>query len=73
MNVVKTKVMVSKIGEINIKPSSMKDACGIFLRKTMANAILCKSCENWMHGRCKKIKRVTNTLAKDIKCRKCKM
>ena len=37
----------------------------------MANALLCKSCGNWIHGRCAKIKIVTNTLAIYLKCRKC--
>ena len=30
------------------------------------------SCENWIHGRCAKIKRVTNRLVVDFKCMKCK-
>ena len=47
-NLVKTKVMVS-IVQVTVKPSSRKDPCG---RKTMVNAVLCKSCVNWMHGRC---------------------
>ena len=72
MNLVKIKVMVSKIGQISMKPSSKKDPCGICGRKTMANAVLCKSCGNWIHGRCAKIKRATNTLAIDYKCWKCK-
>ena len=38
----------------------------------MVNAVLCKSCRNWIHGRYAKIKRVTNSLAIDLKCRKCK-
>ena len=38
----------------------------------MLNAVLCKSCGNWIHGRCAKIKRVTNRHAIDIKCWKCK-
>ena len=28
-------------------------------------------CGNWIHGRCAKFKRMTNTLAIDFKCRKC--
>ena len=46
MNLVKTKVMVSKIGQITVKPSRKKDLCGICGRKTMANAVLCKFCGN---------------------------
>ena len=72
VNLVKTKVMVSKIGQDTVKSSSKKDPCGIYGRKTMLNAVLCKSCGNWIHGRCAKIKRVTNRLAIHLKCRKCK-
>ena len=72
MTLMKIKVMVSKIGQVTVKPSSKKDPCGICGRKTMLNAVLCKSCGNWRHGRCAKIKRVTNRLAIDLKCRKCK-
>ena len=73
MHQMKTKVMVSKIGQVAIKPSSKKEKyesiCG---RKTMFNAVLCKSCGNWIHGRCAQIKSATNRLATDFKCRKCK-
>ena len=72
MNLMKTKLMVSKIGQVTVKPSSKKDPCGICGRKTMLNAILCKSCGNWIHGRCAKIKMVTNRLVMDFICRKCK-
>ena len=37
----------------------------------MANSVLCKSCGSWIHGGCTKIKRVTNRLAIDFRCRKC--
>ena len=65
--------LVNKIGQTNKKPSSTKDRCCICSRKTMANAVLCKYCGNWIHGKCLLIKRVTNILAIDIKCRKCIM
>ena len=39
----------------------------------MLSAALCKSCGNWIHGKCTKVKRVNSTLAIDLKCRKCKM
>ena len=32
----------------------------------MLSAVLCKSCGNWIHGRCAKIKRATNWLAIDL-------
>ena len=46
VNQVKAKIMVSEIGQINIKPSSKKDPYGICGRKTMVNTLLCKSCGN---------------------------
>ena len=58
----KTKVMVSKIGQVIVRPSSKKDPCGICGRKTMLDAVLCESCANWIHGRCAKNKKVTNRL-----------
>ena len=33
----------------------------------MISAVLCKYCGNWIHGRCAKIKMVTNRLAIDSK------
>ena len=48
VNLTKTKVMVSKIGQVSVNPSCKKDPCG---RKTMLNAVLCKSCGNWINGR----------------------
>ena len=58
--------MVRKIGQINLKPSSKKDPCGICGRKPLANPVLCRSCGNWIHGRCAQIINVTNTLAIDF-------
>ena len=39
VNQMKTKVMVSKIGHVNVKPSNKNDPCGICGRKTMLNAV----------------------------------
>ena len=52
--------------------SSKKDPCGICHRNTMANAVLCKSYGDWIHGRCAEIGRMSNTLAINFKCWKCK-
>ena len=56
----KTRVMVSIIGQVTVKSASKKDPCGISSRKTILIEILCKSCGNLIHGRFAKIKRVTN-------------
>ena len=44
VNLMKTKVMVSKIGQFTVEPSGKKDPCGICGRKTILDAVLCKSC-----------------------------
>ena len=62
--------MVKKIEQVTVKPSSMKDPCVIYGRNTMLNAVLCKSCGNWLHGRCARIERLPNRLEIDCKCRK---
>ena len=72
MNLVKTKVMVSKIWQVTVIPYSKKDPCGICGRKTMVDAVLCKFCGNLIHGRYAKIKIVANRLTIDFKYRKCK-
>ena len=71
VNLVKTKVLLSKIGQINVIPSSKKDQCGICGEKTMEIAVLCRPCDNWIHGRYGEIKSVTNSLAIDFIRRKC--
>ena len=38
----------------------------------MANSRLCTKCENWVHGRCAKIKRVIARLAMHFVCSRCK-
>ena len=71
VNLRKINVMVSEL--VSVRPSSKKDPCGICGRKPMLNAVLCKSCENWIHGRPitrAKIKMVTNRFAIDFKCLK---
>ena len=52
--------MVRMLLQDNKKPFSRIDPCGICGRNTMANEVLHKTCENWIHGRCAKIKRVTS-------------
>ena len=46
--------------------SGKNDPYGVCGRKTMVNAVLCKSCGNWIHGRCAKIERVTNRVATNV-------
>ena len=38
----------------------------------MANSVLCTKYENWVHGRCAKIKKATARLAMHFVCSKCR-
>ena len=70
VNTRKTKLMVSgSEGELY---KSKIDPCGVCGRRVMANSVLCTKCENWVHGKCAKIKRVTARLAMHFVCLKCK-
>ena len=50
VNLVKTKVMMSNIGHVTVRPSSNKDPCGICGRRIMVDAVLCKSGEDKGNG-----------------------
>ena len=41
VNLMKTKVMVSKIWQVTVKPSSKEDLCCICGIRTMLDAVLC--------------------------------
>ena len=49
-----------------------KHPCGVCQRRVMANLMLCTKCENWVHGRYVKIKRVTAKLAMRFVCLRCR-
>ena len=72
MNLAKIKVVLSKIGQINVKPPIKKDPCRICGRKTMTNSVLCKLYGNWIHGRHAKFECVINRRGIDFVCRKSK-
>ena len=50
VNLVKTKIVVINIGHVTVRPSSNKDPCGMCGRRTMVDAVLCKSCEDKGNG-----------------------
>ena len=51
---------------------SNMNPCGICGRRVVANSVLCTKCENWVHGKCAKIKRVTAKLAMHFVCSRCR-
>ena len=70
VNTRKTKVKVSRSeGELF---KSKIDPCGVCGRRVMANSVSYTKCENWVHGRWAKIKRVTTRLAMHFVCSKFK-
>ena len=70
VNLGKTKVVVS---EAEVKVSVIKvDPCGICGKRVMANSVWCVKCGKWIHGRCAKVKRVTERLERDFVCGRCK-
>ena len=70
VNLGKTKVVVS--GAEEAATVSKVDSCGICKKRVMANSVLCEKCGKWIHGRCAKMKRVTQSLARDFVCAGCK-
>ena len=70
VNTRKTKLMVS-VSEGDLFKSKI-DPCGVCGRRVMANLVLGTKCENWVHGKCAKIKKVTARLAMHFVCSKCK-
>lgn len=69
VNLGKTKVMVS--GMEGKALMSKVDPCGMCGKRVKANSVWCQKCGKWIHGRCTKMKRVTQSLAKDFVCGRC--
>ncbi|XP_006819864.1 uncharacterized protein LOC102808533, partial [Saccoglossus kowalevskii] len=70
VNLGKTKVMVSGTEEKALV--SKVDPCGMCGKRVKVNSVRCVKCGKWIHGRCAKIKRVTQRLARDFACGRCK-
>ena len=56
VNIKKTKVILSGL-KVELFKSKI-DPCGVCGRIAMANSVLCTKCENCVHGRWTKIKRI---------------
>ena len=66
VNLEKTKVMVcGSEGEVI---QSRIDPCGT---RVKVNSVLCTNCDQWIHGRCSKLKKVTPSVARFFICSKC--
>ena len=68
-NLKKIKVMVSGLkGKVLKNKVDPCDKCG---RRVMENSVMYTKCGKWEHGRCAKMKRVSQTLANGLACKQC--
>ena len=69
VNLEKSKVMVcGSEGEVI---RSRIGSCRIYGKRVTINSVLCKKCDQWIHGRCSKLKKVTPSAARFFVCCKC--
>ena len=47
------------------------DPCEISDKRVTVNSILCTTCNQWIHGKCFKLKKVTPSAARLFVCNKC--
>ena len=47
------------------------DPCEICGKRVTVNSVLCTKCDQWIHGRCSKLKKVTPSAARFLVCSKC--
>ena len=47
------------------------DSSGIHGKTVTVNLVLCTKCDQWIHGRCFKLKKVTPSAARLFACSKC--
>ena len=69
VNLEKTNMMVC--GSKGKVIQSRIDPCGIYGKKITVNSVLCTKCDQWIHGRCSKLKKVTLNVARFFVCNKC--
>ena len=69
VNLEKTKMMVcGSEGEVI---QNRIDPCGICGKSVTVNSVPCPKCEQWIYGRCSKLKKVTSSVAKFFVSSKC--
>ena len=50
---------------------SKVDPCGVCSLRVKANSVLCVQCCKWIHGRCARVKMLTQKFSRNFACRKC--
>ena len=66
-----TKVMVSGGITKDGMSKSKVDPCVVCSLRVNANSVLCVQYGKWIHGRCARVKRVTQMFSRYFACRKC--
>ena len=69
----KAKVMVSGGMTKDGVSKSNVDPCGVCSLRVKPNSLLCLQCDEWIHGRCARVKRVTPKFSRNFVCIRCKM
>ena len=69
VNLEKTKLMVC--GSEGEPIWSTIDPCGICGKRVTVSSVLCTKCDQWMYGRCSKLKKITPSAARFFVCNKC--
>ena len=69
VNLEKTKV-IGYVSEGELIRSRI-DLCGICGKRVTVNSVLRTKCDQWIHGRCSKLKKVTPRTGRFFVCTKC--
>ena len=69
LNLQKTKMMACG-SEDEVKQSRI-GPCGICGKRVTVNSVLCTKCDQWIHGKCLKLKKITASAARFFICSNC--
>ena len=71
VNMGKTKVLEACGGGIAVEESK-EDPCGVCGKRVMRNSCICTTCQKWIHAKCAGVKKITNRMAENFVCKKCR-
>ena len=66
----KTKVMENGGGS-GVVVLAKIDPCSVCGKRAKINCVRCKTCKNWVHARCARVKRVSCKMNGNFECRVC--
>ena len=70
VNLKKTKILECGVGK-GVTVQSKIDPCGVCGKRAKTNCIRCKTCQKWIHARCAKVRRVTESMYGTFECCVC--